>query len=280
MSPTLFLEAFGQLSPNLAIIDDEKEDLYSIFNARAELMGWSTLSLPRPGSSLLWGMEEAELTAGLDASRIGWVQVGLGLGESNIFKPGVMDWIRRVQIQFKAHPKHSRSAVEPAEALPALTQCLNDALGRFGIVELSGFQVTATDLDPSTRSGTGYPISNLFDGINWFNTAQKATAEAVVAFDYELLGSHTEAELVACLQRRNTEAFAFGPMTVVPEPHSIQVPIEVPWWYSISPSLGVAVTLPEWTASVAAWVLAIVIDTARALTPDVRNCAVRITRVR
>ena len=68
---TLFLEAFGQLSPGTNLIDSEEEDLYSVFSARGELMGWSTtLARRRP---LLWGMNEAELTSGSDASRIGFV---------------------------------------------------------------------------------------------------------------------------------------------------------------------------------------------------------------
>ena len=75
---TLFLEAFGQLSPGTNLIDSEEEDLYSVFRARAELMGWTTTSA---GRQLLWGMNEAELTAGSDASRIGFVQVGLQVGE-------------------------------------------------------------------------------------------------------------------------------------------------------------------------------------------------------
>ncbi len=199
MSPTLFLEAFGQLVPNLAIIDTEEEDLYSVFNARAELMGWSTLGLPRSRRSLLWGMEEAKLTAGLDASRIGWVQVGLELGASGVVKPGGIDWIRR--IQFKARPERRRSAVEPAKALPALTQCFDDALGRFGVVELSGFQVTASGLEPSTRSGAGYPSDDPFCGLNWFNTARKAPVKALVAFDYELLAIPRQNWLPACSRR-------------------------------------------------------------------------------
>ena len=76
---TLFLEAFGQLSPGTNLIDAEEEDLYSVFRARAELMGWSTTSNRR--RPMLWGMNEAELTAGTDASRIGWVQVGLDVGD-------------------------------------------------------------------------------------------------------------------------------------------------------------------------------------------------------
>ena len=40
MSQTLFLEAFGQLSrdTSLAGIVSDEEDLYGVFNARAELM--------------------------------------------------------------------------------------------------------------------------------------------------------------------------------------------------------------------------------------------------
>ena len=77
---TLFLEGFGQLSPDTYLFDsEEEEDLYSVFLAHATLMGWCDTSTRR--GPLLWGMEEAELTAGTDATRIGFVQVGL--------KPGV-----------------------------------------------------------------------------------------------------------------------------------------------------------------------------------------------
>ncbi len=78
MSSLLFVEAFGQLSPGTNQIDSEEDDLYSVFRARAGLMGWSTTSDRRP---MLWGMNDAELTAGIDASRIGWVQVGLNVGD-------------------------------------------------------------------------------------------------------------------------------------------------------------------------------------------------------
>ena len=78
---TLFLEAFGQLSPGTNLIDAEEEDLYSVFRARAELMGWSSTTIPRPRRPMFWDMNEAELTAGTDASRIGWVQVGLDVGD-------------------------------------------------------------------------------------------------------------------------------------------------------------------------------------------------------
>ena len=271
MPSTLFLEAFGELSPGTNLIDSEEEDLYSVFRARAELMGWSSTSLPRPRRPLLWEMEEAELTAGIDASRIGFVQVGLNVGD---FEPTrepsapVPGWA--------ALPVRQR-AVAPAMVLPALVQCFDDAVRRFGDVELSGLQVTARSLDPSARCRAG----DLISGLNWFNTTLKARADALIAFDHELLGGHTKAELVASLQRGNTGPFKFGPVVAVPEQHAIKVQ---EWaFHPISPAhsgLGVSVTLPEWTASAAAWVLATVIDAARDLSPYVRSFAVRITRVR
>ena len=273
MSSLLFIEAFGQLSrdTNLGGTVSDEEDLYSVFRARAELMGWSTTSAHR---SLLWEMNDAELTAGIDTSRIGWVQVGLDVGDP------VPTRVPSVPVQgYRYAPigVHRRS-VEPSVVLPALIQCFHDALCRFGVVELSGLQVTANYLDPWTQSYA----NRLVSGLNWFNTTLKGQAEAIIAFDQELLGGHTEAELVASLQRKNTGSFEFGPVVAVPELHSIKVSSNTPH-RCISPArsgLGVSVTLPEWTASAAAWVLAMVIDTARARTPEVSNFAVRVVRVR
>lgn len=142
-APTLVLEAFGQLAPDRASMEAEAGDLYSIFNARAELMGWSytgrsggwsytgpvkgrgpseaTIRDRHARRPLFWGMNDAELTAGRVADQLGWVQVGL-------------KW----------------EGDEPAVVLPALIQCFADALCRFGAVELSGVQVAAWDLAPRT----------------------------------------------------------------------------------------------------------------------------------
>ena len=274
MSQTLFLEAFGQLSrdTSLAGIVSGAEDLYSVFNTRAELMSWATTATQRRRVEL-WEMNEAELTAGTDASRIGWVQVGLG----EVVEPGTLELPTPVQ-GYALLPVLRRSAVEPPMALPALVQCFDDALRRFGAVELAGVQVTASHLDPSTRSCFG----DLALVLNWFNTTQKARADAIIAFDQELLGGQTEAELVASLQRGHAGSFEFGPVVAVPEQHWISAPVELTW-SSVSPGrsgLGVSVTLPEWTASAVGWVLAKVIDAARASAPDVPNFAVRVTRVR
>ena len=248
----------------------DEEDLYSVFRARAELMGWSTTSTRN--RSLLWEINEAELSAGIDESRIGWVQVGLNVGD---LEPTEVPPTPGTGYYYAPLGVHRRSA-EPATVLPALVQCFDDALCRFGVVELSGFQVTANFLEPSTQSCLGDLVSTL----NWFNTTPKGRAEALIAFDQELLRGHTEAELIASLRQRNTGQFEFGPVVAVPEQHTVKVGVEAPFRF-ISPArsgLGVSVTMPEWTASAAALVLAMVIDTARASAPDVSHFAVRLVR--
>ena len=281
---TLFLESFGQLSPDTYLIDSEEEDLYSVFLAHATLMGWCDTSTRR--GPLLWGMEEAELTAGTDAIRIGFVQVGLKPGVVGVLEPGSDPSAPRPSPgsrggwtgYAKLPTPRSADAVDPAIVLPPLIQCFDDALRRFGVIELSGLQVTASSLEPSTRSCFG----DLVSGLNWFNTTPKERTDALIAVDNELLGGHTEAELFARLQRRNNGSFEFGPVVAVPEQYSIKAGAEYPI-LSISPvhsGLGLSVTLPEWTASAAGWVLATVIDAARTIAPDVRNFAVRITQVR
>ena len=258
-------------------MSEDAGDLYSVFHTRAESMCWSTACSTRPARRrpLLWHMNEAELTAGTDDSRIGYVQVGLDVGH-----------VERTRAPIRSEPVPGfyyaplgvrRRSIDPAVVLPALIQCFDDALRRFGDVELSALQVTANFLDPWTQSYAG----DLISGLNWFNTTLKGQADALIAFDQELLGGQTEEALVASLPRKNTGSFEFGPVVAVPEQHSIKVGIESPI-RSISPAqsgLGVSVTLPEWTASAVAWVLAMVIDTARTIEPDVSSFAVRVTRL-
>ena len=225
---TLFLEGFGQLSPDTYLIDSEEEDLYSVFLAHATLMGWCDTSTRR--GPLLWGMEEAELTAGTDATRIGFVQVGLKPGVVGVLEPGSDPSAPRPSPAGRGGwtgyarlpTPRSADAVDPAIVLPPLIQCFDDALRRFGVIELSGLQVTASSLEPSTRSCIG----DLVSGLNWFNTTPKARTDALIAVDNELLGGHTEAELFARLQRRNNGSFEFGPVVAVPEQYSIKAGAE------------------------------------------------------
>ena len=264
---TIFLEAFGQLS-GLATIDSQEEDLHSVFRERAELMSWATTSNDR---SLLWSMEEAEITADTEPDRIGWVQVGLDIGPLEALSTPtnpVPGWA--------ALPMRRRST-KPAMALPALVQCLSDSLRRFGDVELSGFQVTASGIEANAQSSLWYLVSVL----NWFNTDLKAGADAIVAFGQGLLGGHNVSELVATLQQWNTSPFEFRTFAAVPEKYRIKVPVETPYHpVPPQPDIGVSVTMPEWTPSAAGWVLASVVDAARLIEPDVSNFAIRVTRVR
>ena len=295
MPPTLTLEAFGQLSPdaNLTGIAFEEQDFLKVFDARAELMNWSTV-WSRDRLPLLWGTYEAELTAGIDASRIGWVYVELSnLVDLNKAMPELVDLPRLSErppipegaiagwaaISDEDVRKFNVATVKIAVALPALVQCFDDALRRFGAVELSGLQVTCHNADLDT--GVGPRGGHLAYAPNWFDiVSQQARADAIIAFDQGFLGGHTEAEMVASLRRRSTGSLEFGPVVAVPEQYSIEV--EEQPFRSISPAhsgLGVSVTLPEWTASAAGWVLAKVVNAARDFSPDVRNFAVRITRV-
>lgn len=267
MSPRLFLEAFGQLSGS-ATIDSQGEDIHSVFRARAELMRWADTSNECP---LLWSMEEAEITANTDSYRIGWVQVGLEIGHVEILStpanpsPG-----------WAASPVRRRST-QAAIALPSLVQCFSDALRRFGGVELSGFQTTASGLEADAQSCMGYLVSVL----NWFNTGLKAGTEAIVAFDQGLFQGDRVTELVAALQHRNTAPFEFRTHAAMNEIHKVKLPVETPFHPVAPPSeIGVSVMLPEWTPSAAGWVLASVVDAARLIEPDASNFAVRLTRVR
>ena len=131
------------------MVSEEEEELHSVFRARAELMQWA--APPRLHCPLLWTMNEAELTAGSAPSRTGWVQVGL--------EAGVVEPIRARPASvpgWAAFPERRRNFVEPARTLPALIQCFDDALSRFGVIALSGLQVTAKRLEPSTRSYADY----------------------------------------------------------------------------------------------------------------------------
>ena len=289
MSSTLFLEAFGQFSrdTNLEGIVSDEEDLYSVFLAHAELMSWSTTSNHR--KPLLWGMEEAELTAGTDDSRIGWVQVGLepvtggGLESGRDLPETRLSFASgggRTGFGRLPGPRRVRTAELPI-VLPALIQCFDDALRRFGDVELVGLQLTAcrtSDVEPSTRSNIG----DLVSGLNWFNTTLRARADALVAFDNEFLGGHAEAKLVAGVQWRNNGSFEFGPVAAVPEQHRAKAPVEAPLLFSspVPSGLGLSVTMPEWTASAPGWAFATVIDAAHVIAPDVREFTIRVTRVR
>ena len=264
---TLFLEAFGQLS-GPPTIDCEDEDLYSVFLNRSQLMGWGAPSSnERP---LLWHMEEAEITADTDPTRIGFVQVGLGVGPLE-------------QVELPPQPRPGWAALgmrakstDPVLALPPLVQCFGDSLSRFGDIDVSCFVVTVIRLNVDPVCQLGHLVSML----GWFNTNLKGRVDALVSFDQNLLGGRDVSDLLANLQWRNTGAFDFRSVVDVPEQHMVDVAAEGPRWFDRcdASSFGVSVTMPEWTPSAAGWVLASTIDGARTIEPNADNFALRITR--
>ena len=237
-------------------------------------MRWADTSSDRPPK--LWAMEEAELTAGDDASRIGWAQVGLNVGpfepfsvSPNVLPPPATG--RRYEV---FGPERRTS--DPVEVLPALIQCFDDSLRRFGAVEVSGYQVTASGMETCIGNSTWYLVSVL----NWFNLDSKARTDAIVAFDQALLEDHDVSKLVAGLRRRNNGTFGFRSVVDVPEECMVEVSTSA-FLHAVTPQTnqGVLVSLPEWTPSAAGWVLASVINVARALESDTSSFAIRITRV-
>jgi hypothetical protein len=267
MTPTLFLEAFGQLASDMAVIRAEEEDLYSVFRARAELMGWSSTD---PHPTRLWGLEEAELTDGSASPRIGFVQIGMSedaIEARRMWPPQASGFVPL--------PYRRRATVSPTGVLPAACQCFSDALHRFGHVTLVGMQATILNMDLPARSS-----ADLLSGINWFRLTPTMRVTALIALDHALLGYDTDL-LAASLQEWNLGAVTFGPLIPIPEPYQTQIPPAVSYdCGDLTPAhLGLVVTLPEWQASTVAWAIGLVVDTAREVVPDVHHCAVRVTRV-
>lgn len=146
------------------------EDLYSIFLARSQLMGWSTIgSAAAPDeSSPLWDMNEAELTEEEGGRRIGFAQVGLDVGSRiAVVEPreqgsaGDRSGLRAAP--FPGIP--TEPSTDPVLAIPPLIQCLDDSLRWFGEVEVTAVQVTAFDIAPRQRSY----LHRLVSELNWFN---------------------------------------------------------------------------------------------------------------
>ncbi len=311
MTPILILEAFGHLSATDQIESERERErrewidpskgavqtgiLHRIFEARAELMGWATYDNP-PLHPPLWNMFEAGLTDSEDdPSLIGWVHVGLAnpidlmkampefrtaprLPEQELrdLRETLPAGDRGGWATIPMPPGYNEATVELCVALTPLVQCLDDALRRIGAVEVSGFQLTCYGAHYRPRGQSS--ARHRFSGDDWFDVPSQSGADALIAFDRGFLGGHTEAELAASLRRT---VFEFGSPVAVTERHKAKGASATPWPNIIlEPSgLGVPVSMPEWTASAAAWALTGVINEARDFAPDVENFAVRITRV-
>ena len=237
----LFIEAFGSMTGE-SVIDAVEQDLYSVALSRAELMGWF-LDNDRPS---LWNQHEAELLNG--SSRLGFVQVG-------VEQPGLP--IPRV--------------------LPAALQCVGDSIGRFGGT-VTGFQVTADDLvNLSDRDCSWY----LHGGLTWFDLKVQESIEAVVHLDQSLLGEYDVSTLIACIKQ--TDLGKFEMLDEVPESARIRLDSAISHHSRLQstiphPKQGILVAMPEWSASIAGWVLARVIDGAHKLGSKPPNYIARISR--
>ena len=284
---TLFLEAFGRLSGE-PFINAVEEDLYSVFNARAELMRWGE---PAPDEiPMLWAMEVAEITADTDPNRIGFAQVGLRVGptEPDELPPSLrsLPSRRRMTAPSMELPESGgwygyaplpfrRKSTDPVMALPALAQCFHDSLSRFGDVQLTALQLSLIYPQMSEESCRNYLTSSL----NWFNANLTEGADAVISFDQALLGDHDLSDLLARLTNWRDVPFRFSAIRNLPERCRIEQSESTIWPEATQTSpQGLLVSMPEWTPSAAGYVLATVIDLARDFSQDAETLTIRITR--
>ena len=175
MGAIIFVEAFGRFLSGGYHPD---EDLYSVFRARSVLMGWYTPPQREPSSlsPVFWRMEEADLCEQNDALRIATAQVGLEDG------------------------------VPIVVALPALIQCFDDSLRRFGAVELSGYQVTASGLEAMQESRPFDLLFHLFDMTNYFEVSHRSTEATLIVYE---LAKGSGLQLVTELERFSTNTFRY-----------------------------------------------------------------------
>ena len=249
MTETVFIEAFGSPSTTLGPgnIDSQAEDLYSVFRARSELMGWyaSPRTAERHGT-LLWMMNEAELTRD-DECRVGYGQVGFEFG------------------------------IPLTRAIPALVQCFVDSVRRFGRLQLSGLQITAFNLEPTDKSCLG----DLVSMTNWFNLRSGTEVDMVIVLDRGMIGEGTVEDVLPMLQRWNTSPFEFLQIVDVFEQHFVTLPSEVPDPCDFSSrGFGLMARLPERTICALSWAVALVADAVRMRNPGARHVTIRVPRIR
>ncbi len=258
MTTNLCLEAFGQLDTRHTVIVTAAEDLYSTFRDHAELMGWSASGdAPHP---LLWNMHEAEITAAPGQERIGWAQVGLAFTSQPTRR-------RHHRRGWAPWPVDHHPVVASNQVVPALCQCLYDALQRFGTVTLTGLQLTVYER-------TDRPVADL-PGDNWFHLTTETQVSAVLSLDRNWLGNAR----TRCAQlQRKCGAHIFKDVMPTPERYQITRSGEVHPQTArklVPVHYGIEVTLPEWTVKALGWAMACAMCTA----PAKRPYALRITRL-
>ena len=141
-------------------------------------------------------------------------------------------------------------------ALPALIDNLDSSLHYFGEVELSGYQVTSVGLEPNEVD----QLADLVSALNWFGSSSRSAGMLVYGAGEVGLG------ILAQLQRQNTGPFEFGVPGILGgwDPPAEMVGSGIP----NRPDVGLGVRLSD-DPTAAGWVMAVVINAARTLAPNV-----------
>ena len=235
MGARIFVEAFGRF---LSGGHYTEQDLYSVFRARSVLMGWYTPPQhgPSPISPVFWEMHEADICEQNDALRIATAQVGLEAGVPIVI------------------------------VLPALIQCFDDSLRRFGAVELSGYQVTASEIGAEQESRLGHFVQMT----NYFEMSEQSTEATLVAYE---LGEGPRSQLATKITILNTGPFRYQGTAYTP---GRGAPSEM----SPRPEGGrrecLKLQLPE-GPDAAGWAMAAVWDALLSLSPGTTAARVSLT---
>lgn len=282
---TLIAATYGRLEPAPNLLESgAEEDLYSVFLARAELMCWSNLYGSRPPelAEPLWMMEEAALNSDPHDPEVGRAQVGLDVGpvidateaaSQPTLPEEVIAILDPARHEYAPYPVERGPSTDPAVAIPPLVQCLDDALRRFGDIEVTGFQVSATYMTPERHS----QLAPLAGVLNWFNVlAAPPRVDAVVTIAADGWDERTVAPVFSFIQQIHSGLFEIGPLITAAEGQSAQPEWRGVDWQQVD--RGVAVSMPEWSPAAVGWLIATLFDAVRSHHPATRHLSVRVTR--
>jgi hypothetical protein len=236
VTPTVFVGVYGSLQPHSWIeVETMPEDLYSLFNSRATAMGWSSSGRDDSIGVPLWGMNEAELNVatGSPQGQVAWFQVGISDG------------------------------FRPLPVVPLLA-CVDDALRRVGELHLDALQLSLPLRD------SGYALSNLVSSLNWFaicDAAAKTSVRVTIDGGDGSAIDRRASEILATLQRTNTEAFDFDSVSIDDSMAVDPIPpvvVDDPWFVPSHPRVTLVATAPEWSVDALAWIVALVAEVCRA----------------
>ncbi|MYI05704.1 MAG: hypothetical protein F4066_12720 [Chloroflexi bacterium] len=282
---TLIVAAYGQLQPTPNLLDSsDAEDLYSVFLARSELMRWSNLYESRAPelAQPLWSMEEATLDSDPHAPEIGRAQVGLDVGPAidatEAASPPTLSEHAIANLDpagyaYAPHPLERGPPSDPVVAIPPLVQCLDDALRRFGDIDATAFEVSATYMTPERRS----QLSPLAGVLNWFNVlAVPPRVGAVATLAADGWDERMAVQTFTFIQRAKFGLYSFGGIVRAPKDDAAgEEMFGIEW---VSADTGVAVSLAEWSPAAVGWLIATLFDAVRAHHPATRHLSVRVTR--